>query len=388
MKVYWFVSNYPHAGNPQAGVFYRIFAEAMTAKGVELTVIAPVPFAPYPLPWFSPRWNAYHKLPFEEDVNGVRVIRPRYLTHPGELRVGIAHGYMKRAIDRLKLHAPDLVHGFGDYPASFVATKCAGEWGVPCATTFIGSDVNRHGQKGLAGLGRLIETINASAVLFTVSRNLSEKVEALSGRSAEVMPMPVKWIERPSLSRNEIRKKWAIPDSSFIVLFAGYLNASKGVNELCDALASFSVEEGVFGVFAGGRTPLLGRIEALTNASWLGQLTQEELFEIMCASDVLVLPSYSEGTPGVIKEAGIAGLPVIASGVGGIPEMLNEERGWIIEPKSANAIRDMIRLLRNENSLSQTRSAKLREFVRLQYGEEVIANRLLAAYLSLTSQVM
>ncbi len=58
----------------------------------------------------------------------------------------------------------------------------------------------------------------------------------------------------------------------------------------------------------------------------------------MSAADVLVLPSYSEGLPTVLVEAGSLGLPVIASAVGGIPELLGRDRGTILPDSSAQGV--------------------------------------------------
>ena len=101
----------------------------------------------------------------------------------------------------------------------------------------------------------------------------------------------------------------------------------------------------------------------------------EEIPKYMVAADVFVLPSISEGLPVVILEAMACGVPVIASRISGIPDVLvNEYNGLLIEPKCvqdlANAI---ISVLSNENlrsSLSQgalltSHQVKQNEFQRL-----------------------
>ena len=69
-----------------------------------------------------------------------------------------------------------------------------------------------------------------------------------------------------------------------------------------------------------------------------GARPHEEIARYMSAADVLLLPSRSEGLPTVLVEAGSLGLPVIASGVGGIPALLGDDRGTILREVSAAAI--------------------------------------------------
>ena len=63
----------------------------------------------------------------------------------------------------------------------------------------------------------------------------------------------------------------------------------------------------------------------------------------MSAADVIVLPSYGEGLPTVLVEAGSLGLPVIATAVGGIPELLGTDRGIVLAGPDATALADALR---------------------------------------------
>lgn len=77
----------------------------------------------------------------------------------------------------------------------------------------------------------------------------------------------------------------------------------------------------------------------------LGRMAIEQIFEeIFPKSDVFVLPSQSEGIPKVLLEAMAGGLSVVASNVGGVPDIvgLNGERGWLVEPGDPKALQDAL----------------------------------------------
>jgi glycosyltransferase involved in cell wall biosynthesis len=73
---------------------------------------------------------------------------------------------------------------------------------------------------------------------------------------------------------------------------------------------------------------------------------------LMKSSDVFVLPSLSEGVPNVLLEAMAVGLPIIATSVGGVPELISdEENGFLVQPRSSKQLAEKILLLLNDKSL-------------------------------------
>ncbi|MFQ5486691.1 MAG: glycosyltransferase [Desulfobacterales bacterium] len=74
----------------------------------------------------------------------------------------------------------------------------------------------------------------------------------------------------------------------------------------------------------------------------------------MKISDVLIFPSWSEGLPNVVMEAMAAGLPVVASGVGGIPEILeNGVNGLLVPPRNVQSLITATGRMLNDKKLSQ-----------------------------------
>jgi teichuronic acid biosynthesis glycosyltransferase TuaC len=100
----------------------------------------------------------------------------------------------------------------------------------------------------------------------------------------------------------------------------------------------------------------------------------------MAAADALVLPSYREGLPTVLVEAGAAGLPVIASQQGGIPELISDKTGFPLPEISAAAILRALAQLRNNPTQAQARAEQLQAHIYRHYDAGQNAQTLLEYY--------
>jgi glycosyltransferase involved in cell wall biosynthesis len=86
----------------------------------------------------------------------------------------------------------------------------------------------------------------------------------------------------------------------------------------------------------------------------IGQISNDKVPEYMGASDVLVLPSLSEGFSLVVLEAMASGLTIVASKVGGLPELIEDgKNGFLVAPKDAKALADRILALLDNEELRQ-----------------------------------
>ncbi len=135
------------------------------------------------------------------------------------------------------------------------------------------------------------------------------------------------------------------------VLYVGALIPSKGVQDLLQALSSPELE-GVRLVVAGDglhRSQLMKMAEDLglgERTEWLGMLPQPKVAEVMRSAQVLCLPSYSEGRPNVVNEAMATGLPVVATRIGGIPDMVEERKTALLySPGDVVSLRAHLRAL-------------------------------------------
>lgn len=147
------------------------------------------------------------------------------------------------------------------------------------------------------------------------------------------------------------------PDRPFIVGYvANFYSTVKGHRYLLEAIASLPPRDRVQAWLVGDGTLLadMMRLAKELNidhrVSFLGP--RDDIPALLSQMDVFVLPSLTEGCPHALLEAMAAGVPVIATKVGGVPEIVSHNRTGILVPaESAEAIRDAVVQLMNDRSL-------------------------------------
>ena len=134
------------------------------------------------------------------------------------------------------------------------------------------------------------------------------------------------------------------------LLFVGHVLPSKGVNELVEACASIpDVELRIVGRAEKAVSDELMRAASVKDGEWmhlLGEKAHEEVLREMQECDMFLFPSYTEGFPNVIIEAMACGTPIVTTGVGAIPEMLDtgdgRNAGVIVPVRDAVALREAV----------------------------------------------
>ena len=207
---------------------------------------------------------------------------------------------------------------------------------------------------------RLFDGIVAvsDAELSRVRQRLPESIPGWSVHNAFDLASlpPTPSAETTIRLRNELN----IDSEEKVIVCAGRLSSEKGQTVLLRALNSLSSEEKVSAVFCGDgpdRDKLIALSDELgvrNRVRFVGHILDLEPYYAMM--DCLVLPSLTEGLPNVILEALARMKPVIASNVGGVPEIIEHGKsGLLFEASDSNALRDEIRKI----LMSPTESASL-----------------------------
>ena len=148
----------------------------------------------------------------------------------------------------------------------------------------------------------------------------------------------------------------------------------KGIDVLCRAAASLPEVE--FLIISDG---MLDHYPS--NFRLLGPQHNSLIPQWLCAADVFVLPSRSEGTPVVILEALSCGLPVIASRVGGIPEVIRDgENGFLVEPGNAEMLVDRLRCILGDPDGAREMGRRGRELIVSHYDNLKLVDRVIRVF--------
>ena len=186
--------------------------------------------------------------------------------------------------------------------------------------------------------------------------------------------------------RHALRKKFAIAEDELVILAIGRLSREKGHADLLRsiALARTSSPDLKLKLLLVGDGPEHAHLQALTKTLGLNELVVfaghvANVTPFYAIADVFALPSHSEGSPNVLLEAMVAGLPVVATSVGGVPEIASEENALLVAPRDPQAFAVALRRVLTETELPQrlSRNAQLRA---REFSPEFLAHSLIRIY--------
>lgn len=171
--------------------------------------------------------------------------------------------------------------------------------------------------------------------------------------------------------RAAVRQALAIAPDATVLLVVARLTEQKGHAVLLDALARIRGQMPGLVCLVAGDGPLRAALEQRARALGLGHAvrflgSRRDVADLMAAADALVLPSLFEGLPLVVLEAMAAGLPVVATRIGGTSEAVEDGvSGWLAEPGDADALaRTLLRRLPDRAALARAGEAARDRFRR------------------------
>ena len=244
----------------------------------------------------------------------------------------------------------DLVHCHWTV-SGLVACLAMRLYSRPVILSVRGSDVHLMTGRALGWLNRRI--CRCMDVVIAVSEDIAAKLER-AGVDRKKIRVVYNGVgsEFSPRDRQMARRELGLPESRFIVIFVGLLVPVKGVEFLLEALPLLN-DSNVYCVLVGdgvSQSELEAKARDLGIAEqvqFVGRRAASEVPLWISSADVLALPSLSEGRPNVVLEAQACGIPVVATRVGGTPELVRDgQTGLLVEPGSAASMaRGLGRLL-------------------------------------------
>ena len=231
---------------------------------------------------------------------------------------------------------------------------------------------------------------------FTQSNKLKIIANGSSNgiNTAFFSPAQVSEIEKVAL-----REKLNIQPDDFVFVFVGRIVSDKGINELIKAFSQLQTAEN--NELTGIKLLLVGGLESdldPLNPETLAEINQnkdiisvgfqQDVRPFFAIADALAFPSYREGFPNVVMQAGAMGLPSIVSDINGCNEIIVEgENGLIIPPKNVEKLKEKMLTLAKDKNLYTKLRENSRRMIENRYEQSVVWKALLEEYEGLLQSV-
>ena len=341
---------FPNALEPLSAPFNRqqfaALAQQPSIQSVE--ILASIPW--FPGAGLVSRWSSAGKLagvPRSETIAGMAVHHPRTLFVPrlahslwGPLYAASLAPLVARYRGKI-----DIVLGSWAYPDGFAAVVLAQLLGVPAVVKLHGSDINVITK--IPGPRKLSAwALPRAQKIVAVSRALADEVceIGVSRDRVEIVMNGVDGDLFKPRDRAAARTELGLDDSAPTALYVGNLKEAKGILDLLTAWSDVRAKmpNARLVVVGGGELSAQVKIMAAPlgdSVVLAGPQKLETIPTWMAASDLLTLPSWNEGTPNVVLEALASGRRVVASAVGGIPDLITSPQlGALVPPKNPDAL--------------------------------------------------
>ncbi|SFU68353.1 Glycosyl transferases group 1 [Porphyromonadaceae bacterium KHP3R9] len=197
-------------------------------------------------------------------------------------------------------------------------------------------------------------------------------------------------------TKQQLRQELGLKESDFVFVFVGRMVGDKGLNELITAFPAIHAQHPnahllLVGNFERKLDPLLPQTEEVINNHPTIHAVgyKKNVKEYFAISDALVFPSYREGFPNVVMQAGAMGLPAIVTNINGCNEIIEEGvNGLIIPTKDAEALKEAMIKLMSDKELYTKLKSNSREMIVSRYEQKVVWKALLDEYKRLIDKLI
>ena len=210
---------------------------------------------------------------------------------------------------------------------------------------------------------KVVLTLNKNSMEF--ARRYTKKVELV-----------------PNFISDTFVKKKVINKELKNIVFVGRIAYQKGINEILETAKSLN--DLIFHLIGPDDNKILEHC-SLKNVKIYGAKSHDEVIMFMKKMDALILPSYSEGFPLVVLEAMACGLPILATGVGSVPDMIEDKGGVLIDLENRKSIISAINYIRPQR-IRENMSEFNIEKVQNKYVADSVIRMLCAIYKKYTEE--
>jgi len=244
-------------------------------------------------------------------------------------------------------------------------------------------------------MGRLIKFIvrHAEFLFFNSSYTQRELLKIITPKGHCIIPCTIDLQKFTPGPKGRIHRDLGLSADTKIILYVGYLIEKKGLPYLIQAVQQLVAQGHNVHLVLGGGGIALESLQALaqqlglaSHVTFLGWVKNAELPEYYRDADVFVLPSIIDSngeteTLGIVLlEALACGTPVVGSNVGGIPDVVHPEVGFLAEPKNPDDLAQKLERLLKDDALRAKMGARAIEWARNNFTWEKVSEKYMEVY--------
>lgn len=391
MKVLILSHMFPNCRDMGMGIFVLEQTKRLRAAGIETFIVSPTPWAPRKLQFLS-SVRKYASTPATENISGFSVEHPRVPTFPkhhGFALSGLLFWLSCRKLIREHLahDSIDLIHAHAIMPDGFAAVLLGREFNLPVVCTVHGSDVNVYPRRNRSIASATRWALRRVDKIIAVSESLKASTLELSGPREVLVANngADPQVFRPQ-SQRDCRVQLGLPMDRKIICFVGFLRAEKAIHVLLNAIARLQTKDVTLCLVGDG--PLHGELVAQAeklgisqSCIFAGAQPHERVSLWLGASDCLALCSLSEGLPTVLPEAMLCRIPVVATPVGGVPEIVCDGKtGLLVPPERPDKLSRAIDQVLNNKQLCDEMTQNAYAFAEASLTWDANVRKTIAAY--------
>ena len=387
---------YPNNSHPNSGIFIHNQIKHLLKEGCSVKVISPVPYAPNMLN-FNATWKKYNEIYKQKVIDGVHVSYPRYIRFPGSWFHSLSCYTMYWGIQNvtnliMKEFNPDILHVHTVTTDGYVGMLINEKYKLPIVCSLRGSDINTYPYRDKLTMLLTKKVLSKADQIVSVSHALKSTAETIANPLRPIRVLH-NGCDLMDFSFNEedriaIRKDLGIMNNDRVIIFVGDIKKIKGVFELINSFITLKAKYSDIHLIVLGEGPENNNIKNIihlnnmnNNVHLIGTRPHHEISKWLSASDIFALPTYNEGLPNVVLEAMACGLPVVATSVGGIPEIVEDGKsGILIKKKDPVSLAKAIESLLSDVKLAKIMGMKGREIAESKFSWQKNSETLIEIY--------
>lgn len=363
MKILIYSNEFRTPKETNRGLFTTQLAKALNNMA-EVIVVCPLPWCPeLSILKSKPEWYATAGVPLEGEHEGIKVYYPKYPMMPKlsgtiqPLLQAIRSYFLIRRIH--KKNKIDIINAHWIYPDGVAAVIIGKLLNIPVMLTALGCDINLYGRYRFRRI-QILWALNNSSAITGVSKSLVREMVDM-GANKDISSYTPNGVDTEFFSfaveqKEEFRRKLGLDLNTKYLLYVGRLSEEKGARYLVKAVSLLAAsKQEYFRVIIAGNgdqyevvNDIIKKNKLEGQVTMLGEVPHIQVPELMRACDIFCLASLREGMPNAVLEAQACGMPVIATNVGGLPDMITEENGILVTPGNTEELAKGILLAMNK----------------------------------------